>query len=110
MTGVPMTPCLDRASGYLAPTDLNGQNPRPELRPHIVNNSWGGGSGDSFYQFLVDAWTASGIFPAFSNGNSGEFGCGTSGSPGDYVASYSAGAFDINDIHCVFFEPWAVIV
>src|SRR5215475_9161471 len=32
------------ASGQwvLAPTDLNGQNPRVDLRPHIVNNSWGG--------------------------------------------------------------------
>ena len=29
----------------LAPTDLNGQNPRSDLRPNIVNNSWGGGGG-----------------------------------------------------------------
>jgi hypothetical protein len=80
----------------LAPTDLNGQNPRPDLRPHIVNNSWGGGSGDPFYQEIVDAWIAAGIFPAFSNGNSGS-GCASAGSPGDYVQTYSAGAFDINN-------------
>jgi len=80
----------------LAPTDLNGNNPRPDLRPHIVNNSWGGGGGDIFYAATVYAWVASGIFPAFANGNSGP-GCGTSGSPGDYVASYSAGALDVND-------------
>ena len=31
------------ASGQwmLAPTDLNGRNARADLRPHIVNNSWG---------------------------------------------------------------------
>jgi subtilisin family serine protease len=86
------------ASGQwiLAPTDLQGQNPRPDLRPHIVNNSWGGGGGNPFYQATVNAWLASGIFPAFSNGNSGP-GCMSSGSPGDFVNTYSAGAFDINN-------------
>jgi hypothetical protein len=74
----------------LAPTDLNGQNRRPDLRPHVVNNSWGGGSGDPFYQETVAAWVASGIFPAFSNGNAGP-GCASSGSPGDYGETYSAG-------------------
>ena len=73
-----------------------GQNPRPDLRPHIVNNSWGGGGGDPWYQATVNAWVAAGIFPAFSNGNAGP-GCGSSGSPGDYTNSYSAGAFDINN-------------
>ncbi|MFI8453653.1 S8 family serine peptidase [Streptomyces erythrochromogenes] len=86
------------ASGQwiVAPTDLNGQNPRPDLAPHIVNNSWGGTGGDSWYQQIVDTWRAAGIFPAFSNGNAGP-GCSTSGSPGDYASSYSSGAFDINN-------------
>lgn len=79
----------------VAPTDLNGQNPRPDLAPHIVNNSWGGTGGDAWYQQIVDTWRAAGIFPAFSNGNSGP-GCSTSGSPGDYANSYSSGAYDIN--------------
>jgi subtilisin family serine protease len=87
---------LAAAQWILAPTDLNGQNPRPDLRPDIVNNSWGGGPGDPWYQASVDAWIASGIFPQFSNGNAGP-GCNTSGSPGDYPQSYSAGAFDINN-------------
>ena len=87
---------LSSAQWILAPTDLNNQNPRPDLRPHVVNNSWGGGSGDPWYQASVDAWVAAGIFPAFSNGNSGSS-CNSSGSPGDYTNSYSAGAFDINN-------------
>ena len=87
--------CLDTAlisSGQwiLAPTDLNGDNPRPDLRPDIVNNSWGGGSGDPFFQPEVQAWVAAGIFPAFSNGNSGPA-CGTAGSPGDLPETYAAG-------------------
>ena len=36
---------LASAQWILAPTDLNGSNPRPDLRPDIVNNSWGGGGG-----------------------------------------------------------------
>ncbi|NJD08707.1 MAG: hypothetical protein FIA97_19770 [Methylococcaceae bacterium] len=86
------------ASGewILAPTDLAGNNPDPGKRPDIVNNSWGGGPGDPFYQAIVDAWVAAGIFPAFSNGNAGPY-CSSAGSPGDYAASYSAGASDIND-------------
>jgi subtilisin family serine protease len=78
-----------------APTNLNNANPRPDLRPNIVNNSWGGGGGDPWYLDTVNAWRAAGIFPAFSNGNSGPS-CGSSGSPGDYAESYASGAFDIN--------------
>ncbi|GLW10218.1 hypothetical protein Misp01_53460 [Microtetraspora sp. NBRC 13810] len=81
----------------LAPTDLQGGNPRPDLAPDIVNNSWGGAGFDPWYEDIVNAWVAAGIFPAFSNGNLTNAGCGSSGSPGQYVASYSAGAFDINN-------------
>jgi subtilisin family serine protease len=80
----------------LAPTDLNGQNPRPDLAPNIVNNSWGDGPGNPFYQQIVDAWNAAGIFPQFSNGNAGPS-CGSAGSPGDFLNTYAAGAFDINN-------------
>ncbi|MCA2221707.1 S8 family serine peptidase [Nonomuraea aurantiaca] len=81
----------------LAPTDLNGANPRPDLAPDIVNNSWGGVGFDPWYKEIVDAWIAAGIFPAFANGNEGPA-CRTSGSPGQYVNSYSAGGFDVNNV------------
>lgn len=86
------------ASGewIIAPTDLNGTNPRPDLAPDIVNNSWGGSGFDPFYQDIVDSWNAAGIFPAFSNGNTGPS-CGTAGNPGNYLNSYASGAFDINN-------------
>jgi len=86
------------ASGQwvLAPTDVNGNNPRPELRPDIVNNSWGGGGGDRWYEETVNAWRAAGIFPVFSNGNSGPS-CNTAGSPGDNPGSYAVGSYDINN-------------
>ncbi|MEV4185654.1 S8 family serine peptidase [Streptosporangium canum] len=81
----------------LAPTDLNGDNPRPDLAPDIVNNSWGGAGFDAWYKEIVEAWVAAGIFPAFSNGNVTGAGCNSSGSPGQYGSSYSAGAFDVNN-------------
>ncbi|GAB2924377.1 S8 family serine peptidase [Nonomuraea fastidiosa] len=78
------------------PTDLNGENPRPDLAPDIVNNSWGGDGFDPWYKEVVDTWLAAGIFPAFANGNEGPA-CRTSGSPGQYITAYSAGAFDVNN-------------
>jgi uncharacterized repeat protein (TIGR01451 family) len=65
----------------------------PANRPNVVNNSWGGGCGDVWYQAKVQAWVADGIFPAFSAGNSGS-GCNTLGSPGDYQESFGSAAHD----------------
>jgi len=62
-------------------------------RPNIVNNSWGGGSGDTWFQAKVQAWVTAGIFPAFSSGNSGP-GCNTIGDPGDYQVSFASAAHD----------------
>ncbi|MBC6470985.1 S8 family serine peptidase [Actinomadura alba] len=86
------------ASGQwiVAPTDLNGANPRPDLAPDVVNNSWGGTGFNPWYKEIVQAWVNAGIFPAFSNGNNGPA-CNTSGSPGTYQISYSSGAFDVNN-------------
>ncbi|MGW4795651.1 S8 family serine peptidase [Nonomuraea sp. NPDC004297] len=84
---------LKAGEWMVRPTDLSGRNPRPDLAPDIVNNSWGGDGFDPFYKEVVDAWLAAGIFPAFANGNEGPA-CQTSGSPGQYVTAYSAGAFD----------------
>ncbi|MFD1933159.1 S8 family serine peptidase [Nonomuraea mangrovi] len=81
----------------LAPTDLTGADPRPDLAPDIVNNSWGGAGFDPWYKATVEAWIAAGIFPMFANGNEGPA-CRTSGSPGQYVASYSTGGFDVNNV------------
>jgi subtilisin family serine protease len=80
----------------LAPTDLHGNDPRPSLRPHVINNSWGGGPGDPFFQDIVSAWRAAGIAPVFSIGNAGP-GCGSAGSPGDYPEAFGTGATDMLD-------------
>ncbi|WP_246148156.1 S8 family serine peptidase [Nonomuraea turkmeniaca] len=93
--GCPGYALLAAGEWILAPTDLGLQNPRPDLAPDIVNNSWGRAGLDLWYKEIVEAWVAAGIFPAFSNGNNGPE-CTTTGSPGGYAAAYSAGSFDVN--------------
>lgn len=80
----------------LAPTDHNGQNPRPDMAPDIVNNSWGGGD-TTFYQDIVQAWNAAGIFEAFASGNDGDgVTCSTGHAPGSQADSYGVGAYDVD--------------
>ena len=82
------------AEWLLAPTDLAGANPRPELRPHVVNNSWTAGRHANWYAGYVAAWRAAGIYPVFAAGNSGNGTCGTVQSPGDYATVTAVGAVD----------------
>ncbi|WP_454860453.1 S8 family serine peptidase [Promicromonospora soli] len=85
------------ASGQwlLAPTRLDGTGADAGKRPHVVNNSWGlSFSTDPFMEDVIGAWEAAGMFSTWSNGNDGEFGCESSGSPGSRQASYSVGAFN----------------
>jgi subtilisin family serine protease len=80
----------------LAPWDLSGANPDPDLRADVVNNSWGGGQAQWWYNQIIYAWRAAGIFPAWSIGNDGPS-CGTAGDPGDMANAIAAGATDSSD-------------
>ncbi len=96
---------LKAAEWMLAPCSI-GVEPGddacdPAKRPQVVNNSWGGLGGDSWFEGMVSAWRAAGIFPAFAAGNSGP-GDGTVGSPGDYATSFATGATDQADTVCWF--------
>ncbi|WP_129626768.1 S8 family serine peptidase [Candidatus Oscillochloris fontis] len=91
---------IEAAQWMLAPTDLNGQNPRPDLRPQIINNSWSSGVGnDNWYSGYVAAWRAAGIFPVFAAGNidGGNTTCSTVHSPGDYAQVVGVGAVTQSD-------------
>ncbi|MCB0208157.1 MAG: S8 family serine peptidase, partial [Anaerolineae bacterium] len=92
------THLLAAAEWVLAPYPLGGStsNGDPNQRPNVVNNSWGGGGGNLWYQSAVQAWRAADIFPAFSAGNSGPD-AGTVRSPGDYADSFASGATDSGD-------------
>ena len=85
------------AQWLLAPTRLDGSDPRPDLRPMIINNSWSGNGGQNWYTGYVAAWRAAGIFPVFAAGNgNGSLAqtCGSIGSPADYPDVVAVGAVD----------------
>ncbi|MCG8350312.1 MAG: S8 family serine peptidase, partial [Chloroflexales bacterium] len=83
---------LESAQWMLAPTDPYGQAPRPDLRPHVINNSWAGPGGDKSYAGYITAWRAAGIFPVFAAGNNRNSTCSTIGSPGDYANVVAVGS------------------
>lgn len=91
---------------FLAPTDLNGQNPDPSKAPHVVNNSWYCSTGEGCVDLAVNellreaviALRASGVVVVVSNGNSGSQGCGsTFGPPAYFEESFSIGATESTD-------------
>lgn len=76
----------------LAPWDLNGQNPRPDLAPDSVNNSWGyGGGGYPIFQDAINNLQSAGILVEASAGNEGPE-CSTLRSPGDYTEVLTTGS------------------
>lgn len=89
---------LAAAEWVLAPYAIGGTPAQGDSskRPHLVNNSWGGGGGNTWYQPSVQAWRAAGILPVFSAGNSGPI-PGNIGSPADYAESFAVGATDSSD-------------
>ena len=69
--------CWRPASGCWRPPTRTARTRGPTMRPNIVNNSWGGGGGEHLLPGRsCRSWVAAGIFPTFSNGNSGP-GCST---------------------------------
>lgn len=81
---------------FLAPTDLNGENPDPARAPHVINNSWGcptseGCTDPDVMRTLVENVRAAGILVVVSAGNSGS-GCSTVNTPAAiYEASFTVG-------------------
>ena len=69
---------------FLAPTDLNGNNPDPARRPHAVGNSYTCPAAEQCsahsLQTAMESLRAAGVFMAASAGNSGPS-CSTIGSP-----------------------------
>ncbi|RQM28774.1 hypothetical protein B5M09_013278 [Aphanomyces astaci] len=84
------------AQWMLCSTDMTDQNPKCELAPDVINNSWENVVNSNTYQAVVDAWRAADITPVFANGNGGS-NCGTVYSPGDFKNVIGVGNLDMND-------------
>ncbi len=89
---------------FLAPTDHNGQNARPDLGAHVINNSWGcpaieGCTDPNVLKTVVENVSAAGIVVVVAAGNSGSSSsCSTiSDPPALYEASFSIGATAMDD-------------
>lgn len=80
----------------LAPTDAAGENPRPDLAPDIINNSWGStepGDANEWFRQMVQAWRSAGILPVFAAGNDGPD-AGTIACPANYPEALAVAATD----------------
>lgn len=82
---------------FIAPTDLNGQNPDPTQRPHVMNNSWGCPlSGELCARNVLQTITANaeaaGIFVVASAGNDGSACSTVQDPPAIYEAAFSVGS------------------
>ncbi len=87
---------------FIAPTDLNGENPRPDLAPDVIDNSWSCPVSEGVPILTCCApWlrtcALAGILTAHSAGNSGPA-CSTIDTPAAiYDASFTVGSTDSTD-------------
>lgn len=108
---------LESFEWFLAPTDSLGANPKPELAPHVINNSWGcppmEGCNPSNFEIMelaVNSLKAAGVFVVASAGNSGP-GCGSVDDPAAiFEHSFTVGAFAFNDSIASFSSRGPVMV
>jgi len=100
---------------FLAPTDRAGGNPRPDLAPHVINNSWGcppeeGCTDPNVLRAVVENTRAAGIALVMSAGNGGSA-CGTvQDPPAIYGAAFAVGATNNADAIASFSARGPVMV
>ncbi len=88
---------------FIAPTDLNGENPDPSKAPHVINNSWScpvseGCTDPNILLSVVQAVRAAGIVTVHAAGNEGSA-CNTVADPATiYGESFSVGAMNSEDL------------
>lgn len=88
---------LTQCGNWMAcPTNTAGAAADCSRAPHIVNNSWGGGGNNPWYDAIITAWRNVNIAPIFSAGNSGP-GCSTLLSPGDRPLAIGIASTAINN-------------
>ncbi|RLO01466.1 hypothetical protein DYB28_015673, partial [Aphanomyces astaci] len=84
------------AQWMMCPTDATGKNPKCELAPDVINNSWGDEVNSNAYQAVVDAWRAADIIPVFCNGSTGSK-CSTTWTPAGYKNVIGVGNLGFDD-------------
>ena len=100
---------------FIAPTDLNGNNPRPDLAPDVINNSWSclvseGCTDPNILLTVVENVRMAGILTVHAASNVGPS-CSTVNSPAAiYEDSFSVGATDSSDNIASFSSRGPVVI
>ncbi len=100
---------------FVAPTDLSGNNPRPDLAPDVINNSWSclvseGCTDPNILLTVVENVRMAGILTVQAASNVGPS-CSTVNSPAAiYDASFTVGATDSTDNIASFSSRGPVVV
>jgi subtilisin family serine protease len=103
---------------FLAPTDHNGANPRPDLAAHVINNSWGCPlppapnsecTDPDVLRGIVENVRAAGIVVVVSAGNDGAACSTILDPPAFYGASFSIGATTLSDAIASFSSRGPII-
>jgi subtilisin family serine protease len=83
---------LNSCGNFMAcPTNTAGGAAQCARAPNVVNNSWGGGGGQTWFNPILTAWRNGNIAGVFAIGNSGTA-CSTVGSPGDQPLAFGVGS------------------
>lgn len=90
------------AQWLLAPTDLTGQNPRPDLAPDVISNSWGCPASEECtagteVKAAIDALVDGGILFVAAAGNGGSGCSGIIDQPSILDSAFVVGATDSSD-------------
>lgn len=94
---------------FLAPTNLAGLNPDPDLAPHVINNSWGCPTSEGctsatwgVIQAVQQNLRAAGVLVVASAGNSGSS-CGSINTPlAIFPESFAVGAYSSSNVIASF--------
>jgi len=99
---------------FVAPTDLNGENPDPDLRPDVISNSYMCPESEfcttHSLQTAVETVRAAGIFMSVSAGNSGPSCQTISAPPALEEAVFTVGAVDSTGTIAAFSSRGPVII
>ncbi|MEP6881725.1 MAG: S8 family serine peptidase [Dokdonella sp.] len=95
------------AQFFLAPTDLNGANPNPNLAPDVISNSWGcpadeGCTTGEEIRQAIENLVDGGIVFVVAAGNGGSSCGGIIDPPAIYDASFTIGSMASNDTMSTF--------
>ena len=108
---------LECFNWFLAPTDLNNENPDPFMAPHVINNSWACPPEEGCFpetlpimELAVNNLKMAGTVVVVSAGNEGPA-CGSIANPAAiFEPSFSIGAYNINNVIAGFSSRGSIAV